>query len=140
MVTDPPWGVNYGPTWRDNAGGQFGNGKTKMRGKVANDDRVDWCDAWALFPGDVAYAWCASIHNDEVISSIEISGFVRRSQIIWVKSHFILSRGDYHWMAQSWNGIPSHTRRSRRMGARRPRDPVPDAGHSPARRASDCSI
>jgi DNA modification methylase len=97
MVTDPPYGVNYDPTWRDDAGGQFGDGKTKMRGKVENDDRADWTEAWALFPGDVAYVWCASMFNDAVIASLEACGFVRRSQIIWTKPHFIMSRGDYHW-------------------------------------------
>src|SRR5215211_9424567 len=44
MVTDPPYGVEYDPAWR---------GNTKRTGKVLNDDRADWRDAWALFPGDV---------------------------------------------------------------------------------------
>ena len=26
-------------------------------GKVLNDDRADWQQAYALFPGDVAYVW-----------------------------------------------------------------------------------
>jgi DNA modification methylase len=28
---------------------------------------------------------------------LETSGFTLRAQIIWVKQHFALSRGDYHW-------------------------------------------
>ena len=28
-------------------------------GKVVNDDRADWREAWALFPGAVAYIWHA---------------------------------------------------------------------------------
>ena len=28
-------------------------------GKVVNDDRADWREAWALFPGSVAYIWHA---------------------------------------------------------------------------------
>jgi hypothetical protein len=53
MVTDPPYGVEYDPSWRNAAGAA----KTKRTGKVLNDDRADWREAWALFPGDVAYVW-----------------------------------------------------------------------------------
>ena len=58
MVTDPPYGVNYDPEWRSAA--KFGDGLShagRASGKVVNDDRADWREAWALFPGDVAYAW-----------------------------------------------------------------------------------
>ena len=98
MVTDPPYGVEYDPTWRDDAGGVFGNGKTKMRGKVENDGKADWREAWALFPGDVVYAWSAPGGLQiTAFMSLEESGFDVRYQIIWRKSHFVLSRGDYHW-------------------------------------------
>jgi hypothetical protein len=39
--------------------------KAKL-GKVANDDRADWRDAWALFPGSVAYVWHAGRHTSAV--------------------------------------------------------------------------
>ena len=35
---------------------------TRRTGKVLNDDRADWREAWALFPGDVAYVWHAARH------------------------------------------------------------------------------
>jgi DNA modification methylase len=93
MVTDPPYGVNYEPEWRNEAGVS-----TTMRtGKVANDDRADWREAWALFPGDVAYVWHAGVHARTVIESLEAAGFVIRSQIIWAKPRLVLGRGDYHW-------------------------------------------
>lgn len=95
MVTDPPYGVDYDPTWRDGVGA-FGN--TKMRGKVENDDKADWREAWALFPGDVAYVWHGALHASEVARNLEDVGFFVRSQIIWAKQHFAMSRGDYHWM------------------------------------------
>jgi hypothetical protein len=50
MVTDPPYGVEYEPKWRADRGVNENQGKM---GKVANDDRVDWSPAWALFPGAV---------------------------------------------------------------------------------------
>jgi DNA modification methylase len=93
MVTDPPYGVNYDPEWRNEAGVSA----TMRTGKVANDDRADWRAAWALFPGDVAYIWHAGVHARTVIESLEATGFAVRSQIVWAKSRFVLGRGDYHW-------------------------------------------
>ena len=93
MVTDPPYGVNYDPNWRERAG----FGQQRQIGTVANDGQVDWSDAYRLFPGDVAYVWHAGVHAAEVAASLESAGFQIRSQIIWAKQHFALSRGDYHW-------------------------------------------
>lgn len=97
MVTDPPYGVSYDPTWRDETGGRFGDGKTKARGKVANDDQADWSAAWTLFPGAVAYVWHASLRTGEVSAGLIANGFGLRAQIIWHKSHFTLMRTGYHW-------------------------------------------
>ncbi len=93
MVTDPPYGISLDPNWRERAG----LGTIRQTGTVANDDRVDWTEAYQLFPGDVAYIWHAGIHAAEVARNIEAAGFKIRSQIIWAKQHFALSRGDYHW-------------------------------------------
>ncbi|MBX9740503.1 MAG: site-specific DNA-methyltransferase [Beijerinckiaceae bacterium] len=94
MVTDPPYGVEYDPTWREKAG-VAGSGAAK--GKVLNDDRADWRAAWALFPGDVAYVWHAGLFAGAVGDSLVACDFTLRSQIIWAKSSMVLSRGDYHW-------------------------------------------
>ena len=48
----------YDPAWRNRAGA----GATRRTGKVLNDDRADWREAWALFPGDVAYVWHGALH------------------------------------------------------------------------------
>jgi DNA modification methylase len=93
LVSDPPYGVEYDPSWRNQAGAA----KTKRTGKVLNDDRADWREAWALFPGDVAYVWHGALHAGEVAESLVACGFVIRSQIIWAKDRLVLSRGDYHW-------------------------------------------
>jgi DNA modification methylase len=66
-------------------------------GVVTNDHRADWREAWALFPGDIAYVWHASLHTTEVLTSLEAVGFERRSQIIWDKTRLLISRGHYHW-------------------------------------------
>ena len=93
MVTDPPYGVEYDPAWRN----QTGASATRRTGKVLNDDRADWREAWALFPGDVAYVWHGALHATTVADSLIACGFNVRSQIIWAKDRLILSRGDYHW-------------------------------------------
>jgi hypothetical protein len=66
-------------------------------GIVKNDDRADWSEAWELFPGDVAYIWHGALHGSIVQASLEEVGFLARSQIIWVKNQFVISRGDYHF-------------------------------------------
>lgn len=93
MVTDPPYGVNYNPEWRNEATGA----ESRRIGRVLNDDIADWREAWKLFPGDVAYIWYASIHGGEVADSLRACGFNIRAQIVWAKPNFALSRGDYHW-------------------------------------------
>jgi DNA modification methylase len=103
MVTDPPYGVNYDPTWRQRAG--VSKNKAKM-GKVTNDDRADWTPAWALFPGDVAYVWHGGLHSSTVEASLKDAGLAVRSQIIWNKDRFALGRGDYHWRHEpAWYAV-----------------------------------
>ena len=94
MITDPPYGVEYDPSWRarrNQSGGKL------ARGKVLNDDRADWHEAYALFPGDVAYVWYGALHGDVVAADLAACGLQLRAQIVWAKQHFILSRGHYHW-------------------------------------------
>lgn len=100
MVTDPPYGVEYDANWRGEAkksnGSPLSTGNNRAKGKVKNDDRSDWSEAWALFPGDVAYVWHADLHARLVQNSLENSGFKLRAQIIWAKNCLVIGRGDYH--------------------------------------------
>lgn len=117
MVTDPPYGVEYDPAWRAEAGVNKNTGKM---GKVANDDRADWREAWALFPGDAAYVYHAGVMSSTVQASLEICGFKIRAQIIWAKDRMALSRGDYHWQHEPcWyavrDGKPGHRNDDRKQ-------------------------
>ena len=94
MVTDPPYGVDYDPAWREGADLQVGK---RSKGLVVNDDRADWSEAWQLFKGQIAYVWHGGLHSAVVEQSLRDNGFALRAQIIWVKQHFVMSRGDYHW-------------------------------------------
>src|SRR5260370_4500948 len=107
--TLPTYGVNYDPAWRNQAGRSI-NGTTRRIaagtvikpigaravGKVVNDDRADWREAWALFPGSVAYIWHAGTKAGIVQDSLAACGFETPSQIIWAKNNFAIGRGHYH--------------------------------------------
>lgn len=117
MVTDPPYGVEYEPEWRNEAL----DPANRATGEVENDDRADWREAWKLFPGDVAYVWHASTRSQTVFDSLTACDFDVRSCLIWAKSRFAISRGHYHWQHEpclyavrkgktsSWSGGRSQT-------------------------------
>lgn len=100
MVTDPPYGVEYDAGWRDEAAKKcpaMGNRKDTAKGAVTNDDRADWREAWALFPGDVAYVWHAGLQSWKVAESLIELDFQIRAQIVWGKDRFAVSQGAYHF-------------------------------------------
>ena len=92
MVTDPPYGVEYAASWREDALG----GK-RATGKVENDDNADWSEAWALFPGDVAYVWHGDKQSPVTAGELLGCGFALRALIVWAKSNMVIGRGDYHY-------------------------------------------
>jgi len=103
MVSDPPYGVGYDPSWRARLG--VGSGKL-AQGMVLNDDRADWRQAYALFTGDVAYVWHGALHGDVVGADLTACGFELRAQIVWAKAHFTLGRGHYHWRHETcWYAV-----------------------------------
>ena len=108
MVTDPPYGVNYDPNWRNEAAkaGHLAYAALRTR-QVQNDDVVDWSPAYLLFSGNVAYTW--SPGGDHVILTglaVQRAGFQIRNQIIWVKPHFPISRGHYTYQHEPcWYGV-----------------------------------
>ena len=97
-VTDPPYGVEYDPAWRDEAAARGHlNYAARRVGQITNDNRVDWGAAWGLIPSEVLYTWYASLYAKEVQSGVEAAGFELRSQLVWAKPGFVISRGHYHW-------------------------------------------
>ena len=99
MVTDPPYGVNYDPSWRATTkrsnGQPLSTGKVSM-GKVANDANADWRPAWALFPGQVAYVWHGEQQLIDMGLQLRESGLLPRNLIVWGKPALVISRGHYH--------------------------------------------
>ena len=97
MVTDPPYGVEYDPEWRANATIKAG-GKVVAAclGKVTNDDRAAWSACYVHSPAIIAYVWHAGTFASVVEKGLNAANFEVRSQIIWSKKRFVLSRGSYH--------------------------------------------
>jgi DNA modification methylase len=93
MVTDPPYGVEYDPAWRQDRG----LSNSARTGKIKNDECADWSAAWALFPGNIAYVWHAALRATIVADSLAKQGFSIRAQIIWAKARLVIGRGDYQW-------------------------------------------
>lgn len=124
MVSDPPYGVNYDPNWRNEAPKWKGS-KVKLGasaiGRVMNDKNADWSAAWLLFSGDVAYVWHAALFGSIVEQSLKTAGLVPRSHIIWNKTRGVIGRGNYHWQHEPcwyvvregktarWNGSRTET-------------------------------
>ena len=97
MVTDPPYGVDYDPSWRNNVvGAPTLKPSDRAMGVVHNDNIADWSEAWALFEGDVAYVWHAGNKANIVADSLIANDFNIRAQIIWAKNNIVIGRGDYH--------------------------------------------
>ena len=90
MVTDPPYGMNYDAEWRQRE--MPGKNTKRAIGKVVNDDRTDWREAYALAPSSVAYVWGYAPPIDGLMAC----GFEFRTLIVWVKNQFVISRGHYH--------------------------------------------
>ena len=119
MVTDPPYGVEYDPNWRNEMDRQ--NGKPygeRAVGLVTNDDKADWTETWKLFPGDVAYVWHADSKSPTVASNLQAAGFELRNLIVWAKSNFSISRGHYHHKHEPCWYVYRHGKTSKFIGDR----------------------
>lgn len=93
MVTDPPYGVEYDPEWRDEVLEKL----NRRTGNVQGDSSATWTPAYKLFSGHVAYVWHADRHAAELVVNLREAGFGVRTQIIWRKPQIVFGRGHYHW-------------------------------------------
>jgi DNA modification methylase len=120
MVTDPPYGVEYDSTWRNDPTlcvvGRYKSGdgikakgmmwRQRQTAHVDNDEQSDWREAYKIFKGNVVYVWHSGLHSSEVAAGLIAADFEIRSQIIWFKSHLVFSRGHYHWQHEScWYAV-----------------------------------
>ena len=115
MVTDPPYGVDYDPAWRNEAGvvGDAAHRQGRQRrprrlarglGAVPRRRRL------RLARGDPRH------HGGGEPRSPAASSI--RAQIVWAKNRFALGRGDYHWQHEPcWYAVRKGAR-SHWQGAR----------------------
>jgi DNA modification methylase len=102
MVTDPPYGVEYDPAWRNEAL----EGERERVGTVDNDDTSDWREVYALFSGAVAYVWHGYKQSVDVAIGLRECGFELRSFVVWSKPKLAIGRGHYHFQHESaWYAV-----------------------------------
>ena len=95
LLTDPPYGVDYS-----------GGGKGGTRKKIANDEKqggeleeflVESLGVAREYLGSEAvfYIWFAAMQSVGFYRACERCRLPVRSQLVWVKNHFVLSFADY---------------------------------------------
>lgn len=94
MVTDPPYGVDYDASWRDET---LAYAATRV-GQVANDHTTDWSPALDAYQADVLYVWSPPSKSVQFGLHIQEAGNEIRAQLIWRKQKIVLSRGHYNWI------------------------------------------
>ena len=118
LVTDPPYGVAYDPTWRDRAQAiRLGPGRAAI--PSGDDVPHDWSSAMAFPWLEVAYCWAppgAQQYLTQIM--LEAAGFDVRQQLVWVKPMAPLSRSAYHWRHEPcWYAV-RHGRQAEWIGDR----------------------
>ncbi|HYW87229.1 MAG TPA: DNA methyltransferase [Chloroflexota bacterium] len=118
LVTDPPYGVAYDPTWRDRA---QANRLAPGRAMIPSGDEAphDWSAAFAEEFLEVVYCWAPGGAQQYLTQQmLELAGYQVRQQIIWVKPMAPLSRSAYHWRHEPcWYGV-RHGRQAGWIAAR----------------------
>jgi len=113
MVTDPPYGVEYDADWRNRIPNNS-HMSAHATGRVYNDDRADWFEAWDLFKGHVAYVYHAQTKSPEVAASLAKANLKIRNLIVWVKNELVIGRGDYqHKHEPCWYVVREDSRSER---------------------------
>ena len=98
MITDPPYGVEFEPRWRNEAlkKGSLSWEYAPLRSSyITNDDKADWQAAYALSPSEVVYNWSASVKALITGHALETTGHQLRTMLVWVKPAAVISRGPY---------------------------------------------
>lgn len=95
MVTDPPYGVNYDPAWRNEG---FGQAFRRLAKPVGDTEVYPWAPAISLIPFvEVAYMWAPPGGNAiDMALLLQLGGLHIRNSLTWVKSQPTIGRGHYH--------------------------------------------
>jgi len=142
MVTDPPYGVNYDASWRND---ELAYPATRVGKFQGDDDPRQWANALDVHPPEALYVWSPA--GDQAIAfgkEIMDRRLQIRNQIIWAKQTFVISRGHYSFQHElCWYAV----RKGKAAGwiGKRPQSsvwPIPwdrntEAGH-PTQKPVEC--
>jgi DNA modification methylase len=104
LVTDPPYGVNYNPVWRE--GLEHQQVGTSSGETVLNDNNADWAKVYILFNASVLYVWHAGSNTHICAESLIGAGYDLKYLIVWNKDLMVIGRGDYHWKHETcWYAV-----------------------------------
>ncbi len=120
MVTDAPYGVSLDPTWRERAGlgkQQQEPDSSPMTIKSTGPQPTNcFLEMSRTFGTQAFMRWR--------LAGLHAAGFELRSQIIWAKQHFAMSRGDFHWQHEPCWYCVREGKSSNWSGDRRTNDSV----------------
>ena len=101
LLTDPPYNVDLQNVDRPRSSN---NGTGVLNDHMEFDDFVEFLTKALrnasdhMKDGAAYYVWYAGLHHMEFETGIRNVGFKIHTQLIWVKSHFVLGRNsDYQW-------------------------------------------
>lgn len=127
-VTDPPYGVDYHPEWRNlgfdgkpsrTIGGKAraGSQEHERFNDVITPDTIK--DAFGLPSLHVVYCWYPGLMEGDFVVMFGGQGFAARTILIWVKPTIIVGRGHFNWQHEPClylvrRNAPSHWTGSRK--------------------------
>ena len=109
MVTDPPYGVEYEPNWRNEATRPTAARTEAASGPVTDDaHRSTGRRRGSLCPARSRTCGMPVCHGAEVAVSLPPPDPVHPvAESIWAKPTFIIARGHYHWQHEPcWYSRP----------------------------------
>jgi DNA modification methylase len=113
VVTDPPYGVDYSA--KTEYMHNWTPWKNPVRPALINDD-IENCEEFfhsflsimPLAEYNTVYVFMASAHFPELRRAAEKAGVTWHRDLIWVKNHFVIGPGDYHYRHEpifyGWKG------------------------------------
>jgi DNA modification methylase len=113
VVTDPPYGVDYSA--KTEYMHNWTPWKNPVRPAIANDD-IENCEEFfqsfltlaPLAEYNTVYVFMASAHFPELRRAAAKAGVTWHRDLIWVKNHFVIGPGDYHYRHEpifcGWKG------------------------------------
>lgn len=117
LITDPPYGVNYGD--KNKFLNSIGKGN-RIQDKISGDNIIGenykkWSESWLINLRDILenvfYIFISGKNIHELIGAINNLGYKYSQDLVWVKNNHILGRLDYNLKHENiiYGWLDSHT-------------------------------